>query len=96
MSEPHQDMVYDNGKFTPRKPEHFQREFHLTIFAVGATIEGALNALGTTNKWGDLTKIEHQPVDVPCKWYVRFRADGTSMKAAGEYVSGGVIVTWWK
>ena len=46
------------------------------------------------------------PLDGPLKplpggdprytWGCRFTSDGTSFKAAGVHVPGGVILTWWK
>lgn len=74
----------------------FNRSHRLEIYAVGVDIPSALDALGRGLGWGQLDCIVKQEVDVPCKWYVHFTADGTSMKAAGEFVRGGVIVTWWK
>ena len=93
------DLIYDapfSKTFQPRKPEDFRRPFELTIYAVGRNVEEALEALGKERKWGKVEGIEWQEVDVPCEWYVRFIADGTSMKASGEFITGGVIVTWWK
>jgi hypothetical protein len=72
------------------------REYNLTIHAVGKTVKGALVSLGRDFRWGKVENIEEQTSDVPARWFVRFTAGGTSMKAAGEYVRGGVIVTWWK
>ena len=93
------DQVYEphfDKKFKDRASNEFRREFNLTIYAVGTTVERALKALGKTNEWGKIDNIVFQEVDTPCVWYVRFTSDGTSMKASGEYVTGGVIVTWWK
>jgi len=74
----------------------FNRAYSVVIHAVGVDIPSALEALGRGLGWGHIDGIVMQEVDVPCKWYVRFHADGTSMKASGEHVRGGVIVTWWK
>jgi hypothetical protein len=96
---PVEDQIYEphfQKKFRPKVPTDFRREFNLTIYAVGTTVERALKALAKTNEWGKLDKIVFQEVDTPCDWYVYFTADGTGMKASGEYVTGGVIVTWWK
>lgn len=80
--------------------QKFNRSFHFEIYAVGETIEKAILALAETLKWENIENIELQNDKCinmkPCEWYVRFTADTTSMKAAGEYVTGGVIVTWWK
>jgi hypothetical protein len=99
MSDKVKDMIFDPGfgkTFQPRQPEDFRMDFQLTIYAVGTTVENALEALKTTLGWGKITDIEFQSVRVPVEWYVRFHAGGTSMKAAGHYLTGGVIVTWWK
>jgi hypothetical protein len=93
------DQIYDchfNKKFEDRQPDDFQRSFNLTIHAVGTSVERAIHTLGRSLKWGKIANIEWQPIDTPCQWYIRFEAGGTSMKASGEYVTGGVIVTWWK
>lgn len=97
------DVVCDQmssgaGRFKPRKKTDFQRDFNLHIYAVGKNVETALKALGASLKWGKVYNIEFQEVDTPCNWYVYFKVGkgGTGMKAAGEYVTGGVIVTWWK
>lgn len=99
VSELVKDQIYDphfTKRFKERKPGDFRMEFNLTIYAVGVTVETALLSLGETLGWGRIENIDFQPVDVPCNWHVRFHAGGTSMKAAGQYVTGGVIVTWWK
>jgi hypothetical protein len=96
------DQIYDmhfSKKFQPRKADDFRRTFQLIIYAVGRTVEEALKELGRTNHWNGVYDIKFQTeVDKPCEWYVRFTVGDsrTSMKAAGEYVTGGVIVTWWK
>lgn len=76
----------------------FNRSLTLEIYSVGPTIERALKSLGKGIGWGKVEKVELQPSDgrPPSDWYARFCAGGTSMKAAGQYVRGGVVVTWWK
>ena len=83
-------------KFVERKAQDFQRSFALTIYAVGNTVYEALQALGKSLDWEPVTDIQWQTTDQPCTWYVRFQVDGTSMKATGEYVTGGVVVLTWK
>lgn len=92
------DKVYDimGRRFQKRKQDDFRRSFVLEIYAVGRTVEAALKELGKTLGWGKVAKISFQEMGVPCEWMVRFTAGGTSMKASGQYVTGGVIVTWWK
>ena len=77
----------------PKEP--INRSFQLTIYAVGPTPEAALGSMAKAMDWGELSSLEYEK-DYPSEWFVRFTADDTSMKAAGEYVTGGVIVTWWK
>lgn len=74
----------------------WRRSFKIEIYAVGRNIKEALAALAESCGWDEVTGIEDQKTDVPCEWFVRFHADGTSMKASGEHVAGGVIVLWWK
>lgn len=92
------DQVYDPQRktFREKRPTDFRRSHQLEIYAVGATIEKAIRALATDGRgWKNIKDITFEPVDKPCEWYVRFWANGTSMKAGGEYVNGGVILTWW-
>lgn len=68
-----------------------------TIWAVGKTPEEAIRALceARLGKFGgELTSLEGG--DERYTWGFRFTADGTSCKAAGVHVPGGVILTWWK
>lgn len=67
------------------------------IYAVGRTPEEAILALAKAKEWGEVTKV--QPLtggDPKYTWGRVFYADGTSMKAAGWEVPGGVVLTWWK
>lgn len=76
----------------------FKRTMLVEIHAVGTSIASALRALGRGTGWGKVADIEIEvdPNNSPAQWFVRFTAGGTSMKASGEYVNGGVVVTWWK
>ena len=65
------------------------------VYAVGADPECALGALGKKIGWGKLDHFRFESASFG-SWYCRFTADGTSMKAGGRYVPGGVIVDWWK
>lgn len=73
--------------------EDKERYQNRLIYAVGTSAESALNALHP-----GAHGIEYQMHDgPPCEWFVTYwSGDGTSMKASGEYVRGGVIVKWWK
>lgn len=67
------------------------------LHAVGKTPEEAIVSLAHFKGWGEVTKIsELDGGDPKYTWGRRFLADGTSMKAAGWEVPGGVIVAWWK
>lgn len=93
------DQIYDtlNKRFRDKRPTDFRRSYEKTIYAVGTTVERAIKALASDGRgWKNIKDITFEPVDSPCEWYVRFWANGTSMKAGGQYVNGGVILTWWK
>lgn len=70
-----------------------------TIWSVGRTPREAIQALCKA-RWsgtleGELTPLESG--DLSYTWGFRFRSDnGTGFKAAGVYVPGGAILTWWK
>lgn len=67
------------------------------VYSVGMTPTLAIMALGEKISWGVMFNFEPQSVAHPDReWYMRFTADGTSMKAGGRYVPGGVILDWWK
>jgi hypothetical protein len=68
------------------------------IWSVGKTPRQAIFSLGRARKWGKITGLKAMPSpDYDAyAWGYRFWADGTSMKAAGICVPGGVICTWWK
>ena len=104
-------MTYNQGARklggSKKNPEHwfetalapFQR-----VYSVGKTPIAAIQALGKTVGWGKCHGFKKQPVERPDapehytanEWYYRFwSGDDTSMKAAGRYVPGGVIVDWW-
>jgi hypothetical protein len=85
-------MEMEPGASNERAPERGP----VRLFAVGATPEEALAHMGKELGWGELSALAYDEPDHDDAWYARFTADGTSMKAAGEYVTGGAIVTWWK
>lgn len=67
------------------------------IYAVGETPEGALEHLGLSLGWGEVENFSDLKGGSPeFEWGRRFTAGGTSMKAAGWRVPGGVVVAWWK
>lgn len=69
----------------------------LLVFAVGDTPEGAIAQLCAANDWGELSSIEDLPGGrSDLDWGRRFVAGGTSFKAAGSFVPGGAVITWWK
>lgn len=68
-------------------------------YSVGATPREAIIALCKVRLGkfgGTLTEIPCDSSDPRFEWGYRFTADGTGCKAAGIYVPGGVILTWWK
>jgi hypothetical protein len=74
------------------------------VYSVGSTAVDAIQALGARIGWGELADFQDEgdggstnPVEAELSgWYYRFTADGTSMKAGGWYVPGGVVLDWWK
>jgi len=66
------------------------------VYSVGDTPEAAIRALGKKVGWGEITGLDPQPQETPGSWYYRFWAGGTSMKAGGRHVPGGVLLDWWK
>ena len=67
------------------------------IHSIGEDPEGAIRALGHAKDWGAITQIRDlEGGDPKYTWGKSFYADGTSMKAAGWTVPGGVVLTWWK
>ena len=66
--------------------------------SVGKTSEDAIRALAKDKGWGEVEMGE--PLgpgsDPVYTWGFRFHAGGTSFKAAGWGVPGGVVLTWWK
>lgn len=66
------------------------------LHAVGRMPEEAIVSLAHFKGWGEVTKFSALEGGNPLySWGRRFLADGTSMKAAGWEVPGGVVVTWW-
>lgn len=66
------------------------------IHGIGKTPEEAIAAAAAHKGWGEITKISPlEDGDPKYTWGRRFYADGTSMKAAGWSVPGGVVMTWW-
>jgi hypothetical protein len=66
--------------------------------AVGKTPEDAIKALSKAKGWGQVKMgepLENGP-DAKYSWGFRFHAGGTSFKAAGHELPGGVTLTWWK
>jgi hypothetical protein len=69
-----------------------------TVWAIGETPEKAIEAFC----WARLgySSVERiSPLeggDSNYQWGRRFTCEGTGFKAAGIYVPGGVILTWWK
>lgn len=66
------------------------------IHAVGQTPEECILAAAEAKGCGKVTKItDLEGGDPKLTWGRRFYLDGTSMKAAGRKVPGGLVLTWW-
>jgi len=69
------------------------------LWSVGATPRDAIQALCEA-RWqgrieGNLERLDGG--NNAYEWGFRFTSDnGTGFKAAGIYVPGGVVLTWWK
>lgn len=80
-----------------RKPYRLAKERSLPVFAAGATPEDAIRSYAEAMGWGEVTSLADLPGGEPCfTWGRSFTAGGTSFRAAGWDVPGGVVVTWWK
>jgi nucleotide-binding universal stress UspA family protein len=64
--------------------------------SIGKTPEDAIVALAKELEWGEVFMGAPLEGDGPYTWGYRFLAGGTSFKAAGWSVPGGVVLTWWK
>jgi hypothetical protein len=69
------------------------------VWSVGATPEDAIQALCEA-RWGGTLEQMGEALEGGDKlftWGYRFLSDnGTSFKAAGVHIPGGVALTWWK
>lgn len=89
-----------------RQEEYGEYEGHklldgMKIWAVGKTPLEACDALARERWGGTVTELGAELPDDPNEepiydWGYRFWSDGTSFKAAGINVPGGVLLTWWK
>jgi hypothetical protein len=67
------------------------------LYAVGKTPEECIRAYAASQDFGPVETItELEEGDPKYTWGRRFYVGGTSMKAAGWAVPGGVIMTWLK
>lgn len=66
--------------------------------AFGKTPEDAIKALAKSKGWGKVVMgdVLEGGDDKRFTWGFRFHAGGTSFKAAGGDMPGGVTLTWWK
>lgn len=69
-----------------------------TLWSVGRYPREAIQAICAARGWGKASKFTRLPKgDERYTWGFHFVADnGTSFKAAGIHIPGGVILTWWK
>ncbi len=69
----------------------------VTVYSVGRTPEEAIEALAKELQWGAIDNMAGlEGGSAEYQWGRSFTADTTSMKAAGVFVPGGVVITWWK
>lgn len=66
------------------------------VKAVGKDPVQAIEALAQSMEWGEVTKVTHLDGAGDGEWARCFVAGGTSFKASGHLVPGGVTLTWWK
>jgi len=76
-------------------------EFKHTVWAVGPDVPTALATLGSYLGWSSVTGIVYGASrdmlhTIEEEWDAMFQADGKPCKASGQYVRGGVIITWWR
>ena len=72
------------------------------VYAIGKDPVDCAKNWCKTNGDMEYTPCEmpaNDPMNEPSEefhWGLRFWADGTSMKCAGKFIEGGVVMTWWK
>lgn len=88
LAPPWQDVA--NGNFRDETKR-------IMVFAIGNNPDDAIKAFCAASLW-ECSNLEPLPLgrDPMLQWGRRFTANGTSMKAAGCYVPGGAVMTWWK
>lgn len=99
----------DFGTKSSLRPTQFDRyEGHSleqaameTIWSVGRTPYEAVQALCRVRFLNELSGAlrpigGQEDPHSPYAWGCRFTCNGTHFKAAGLYVPGGVVLTWWK
>lgn len=89
---------YPDDDGVPLYEGHDIRNADMTaIYSIGATPQEAIEAFCLTRMGMPLERLG-EPLDGDKRyaWGFRFTVDGTSCKAAGIFVPGGAILTWWK
>jgi len=67
------------------------------VYAVGESPEDAIDLYAEAMGWGEVSSVSDLPCGAACfTWGRSFCAGGTSFKAAGWDVPGGVVLAWWK
>lgn len=96
---PHSEVA---SSYLPRGTHGNREAKAATVWAAGATpedcVRGFLDSIGNTLKEGSLEPYDEDGPKDEFQWGVRF-ADaetGTFFKAAGRFVPGGAVLTWWK
>lgn len=84
--------------FLPRGFNQFSDEKRFRVFAVGSSVteclHGFADSLGATSDHLTIQFVDNE-LDRPYIWTARFTIDGTSFKASGLHVPGGVLMTEW-
>jgi len=94
-------LIPEKNKFDPDLYEGwmFEESDGLNrVYAVGKTAREAIRAWAAERGVGEVDVESFYELDGDPKWHwgYGFNADGTSFKAAGQEVPGGVVLTWWK
>ncbi len=85
-------LTYALQLFTEAKVAHEGR----SVFSIGSNAQEAMKNLAEHKKWGEIEKMDHLEIGKDFDWAYSFVAGGTSFKAAGVFVLGGAMLTWWK
>lgn len=80
----------------PRGFNNQRESIKQTVFAAGGTVEECLRGFADSIGNSGIGNVASGPTGEPGGWEATFTSGGTGFKAAGVYVPGGAIMTWWK